>query len=85
VQEAAVIGMPDERWGERPLAIVAPTQAWKDRLTPEELKAHMLTFVEKGALTSWAVPDQYVMVDEIPKTSVGKLDKKILRSQHVGA
>jgi len=82
VQEAAVIGMPDETWGERPLAIVAPTQAYKDKLTPEMLKAHMEEFVEQGKLTKWAVPDLYVMVDEIPKTSVGKLDKKILRSQH---
>ncbi len=85
VQEAAVIGMPDERWGERPLAIVAPTQAWKDKLTPEELKAHMAKFVENGTITNWAVPDQFVLVDEIPKTSVGKLDKKILRSQHTEA
>ncbi len=85
VQEAAVIGMPDERWGERPLAIVAPTQAWKDKLTPEELKAHMAKFVENGTINNWAVPDQFVLVDEIPKTSVGKLDKKILRSQHTEA
>jgi fatty-acyl-CoA synthase len=82
VQEAAVIGMPDERWGERPLAIITPTQAYKDKLTPEALKAHLAQFVEKGVITNWSVPDQFVMVDEIPKTSVGKLDKKILRSRH---
>ena len=37
---------------------------------------------EEGKVTKWAVPDLYVLVDEIPKTSVGKLDKKILRAQH---
>jgi acyl-CoA synthetase (AMP-forming)/AMP-acid ligase II len=66
----------------RPLAIIAPTDAWKETLTPEALKAHLDRYVEEGKITNWAVLDLYVMVDEIPKTSLDKLDKKLLRTQH---
>jgi len=84
VQEAAVIGIPDERWGERPLAIVVPRQGYKDKLTSETLKGHLDTFVQEGAITKWSVPESYVFVDEIPKTSVGKIDKKVLRMRYGG-
>jgi fatty-acyl-CoA synthase len=82
VLEAAVIGTPDERWGERPLAIVVPREGFKDKLTAEGLKAFMMTYVEKGVVNNWAVPDKYLIVAEIPKTSVGKIDKKILRTRY---
>lgn len=85
VMEAAVIGIPDPKWEERPLAIVVPRPDYKETLTAEMLKAHMMGFVDKGVLTKWAVPDSYVLVDEIPKTSVGKIDKKVLRSRFAQA
>lgn len=82
VLEAGVIGIPDEKWGERPLAIVVPQEGYKGKLTPEDLKAHLQKFVEDGVITDWSVPEDYVFVDELPKTSVGKIDKKVLRSRY---
>jgi fatty-acyl-CoA synthase len=83
VAEAAVIGMPDETWGERPLAIVVPRKEFKDKLTAEVLKAHVTRYAAEGVITDWSVPDNYLFVDEIPKTSVGKIDKKVLRSRYI--
>jgi fatty-acyl-CoA synthase len=84
VKEAAVIGIPNEKWGERPLAIILPVEAYKGKLTGEALKAHLQQFVDQGVITDWSVPDDYAFVDDLPMTSVGKIDKKILRSRHGG-
>jgi fatty-acyl-CoA synthase len=74
VLEAAVIAVPNERWGERPLACVVPE---KDaNLTLEELRDHLSDRVAK-----WWLPDELAIVDEVPRTSVGKFDKKVLRRQ----
>ena len=75
VRETAVIAAPDERWGERPLACVVrvPGQS----VTPEELRAHLADRVVK-----WWLPEQWAFVDEVPRTSVGKHDKKLLRARH---
>lgn len=82
VLEASVIGVPDEKWGERPLAIIVPREGFKNQLTPAELRAHLGKYVESGVITNWSVPEDFVFVDEIPRTSVGKHDKKLLRSQY---
>jgi len=71
VLEAAVIAVPDERWGERPLAVLVPLDGEHD---PQALNAYLLEHFPKFWL-----PDAYVVVDEIPKTGVGKMDKKVLR------
>ncbi len=82
VLEAGVIGVPDQKWGERPLAIVVPRQGYQGSLSADMLKEHLNKFVQEGLITDWSVPDKYVFVEELPKTSVGKIDKKVLRSRY---
>jgi fatty-acyl-CoA synthase len=74
VREAAVVGVPDKRWDERPLACVV-TEDGKD-VSPEDL----CSFLE-GRVSRWWIPERWAFVKEIPKTSVGKFDKKVLRAQ----
>jgi len=81
VQEAAVIGVPDAKWGERPLAIVALREEYRGKISADDLKQHLSQYVEEGKITDWAIPEEYSFVDELPKTSVGKLDKMMLRKQ----
>jgi fatty-acyl-CoA synthase len=79
VSEAAVVGMPDETWGERPYALVTIKAELAGKVSEEELKSFFKSFVAAGSISKWGVPDRIVMVDAIPKTSVGKLDKKEIR------
>ena len=79
VLESAAIGIPDEKWGERPLLIVTLKAEYRGKVTAKELKKFMQKFAEQGKLPKYGVPDLYRIVDQIPKTSVGKLDKKELR------
>jgi fatty-acyl-CoA synthase len=81
VQECAVIGVPDARWGERPMAFVV-RQAGSD-VDAEKIRAQLMTHVEAQRLSKFAVPeaDRIAFVAEIPKTSVGKIDKKLLRGK----
>jgi fatty-acyl-CoA synthase len=74
VKEAAVIAMPDERWAERPLACVVVEEGAE--LSFEELREHLSSRVAK-----WWLPDRLAIVEEVPKTSVGKFDKKVLRKR----
>ena len=74
VMEAAVIAKPDERWTERPLACIVCREG--TRPTTEELRAHLEPLVAK-----WWLPDEFAFIEAVPKTSVGKFDKKVLRSQ----
>jgi fatty-acyl-CoA synthase len=75
VAEAAVIGVPDEKWDERPLVAVVPAQG--EQISAAELRDFLIDKVAK-----WQLPDYWAFVDEIPKTSVGKFDKKQLRTDH---
>jgi fatty-acyl-CoA synthase len=75
VIEAAVIGIPDDRWDERPLACVVLEDGAET--TPGDLRAHLEPLVAK-----WWIPEYWTFIKEVPKTSVGKYDKKVLRARH---
>lgn len=81
VSEVAVIGVPDPRWSERPLAIVVP-KAGFEALTECSVKAHVKTFSDRGQISQWAVPERVMFQTSLEKTSVGKLDKKTLRQRY---
>lgn len=71
VKEATVVAVPDEKWLERPLACVVPSRSG---VTEQQLRDHLA-----GSFTRWMIPDQILLVQDVPKTSVGKYDKKRVR------
>ncbi|WP_040786747.1 long-chain fatty acid--CoA ligase [Nocardia pneumoniae] len=73
VSEAAVIGVPDQVWDERPLVAVVLSDG--AQVTPRDLRAHLTSSFAK-----WQLPEHWTFIDEVPKTSVGKFDKKQLRA-----
>ncbi|WP_448566335.1 long-chain fatty acid--CoA ligase [Thermus sp.] len=75
VREAAVVAIPHPRWQERPLAVVVPRG---EEPTPEELNGHLL----QAGFAKWQLPDAYVFVEEIPRTSAGKFLKRALRERY---
>ena len=74
ITEAAVIGIPDEKWGERPIACVVVGDGGE--LSAEDVLEHLRPRVAK-----WQLPDRVEFIDEVPKTSVGKFSKKTLRER----
>jgi fatty-acyl-CoA synthase len=77
VLEAAVIAVTHPKWQERPLACVVPKPEYKDNLTKAEIFEHLRSRFDK-----MYIPDDIVFIDAVPKTSVGKFDKKLLRAQY---
>ncbi len=77
VAEAAVIAIAHPKWQERPLACVSLKPEYRGRVSKEELSAFLADRVPK-----WWIPDDFVFIDEVPKTSVGKFSKKTLREQY---
>jgi fatty-acyl-CoA synthase len=75
VLEAAVVGVPDERWQERPLAVVVVRQGTS--VSADQLRTFLADKVVR-----WWLPERWTFVDEIPRTSVGKYDKKTIRSRY---
>jgi fatty-acyl-CoA synthase len=82
VSEAAVIAVPDEKWGERPAAMVVLKADYKNQVTEEGLMAFYQSFVDQGKLPKYGLPNRIDIVDSIPKTSVGKISKKDIRKMY---
>jgi fatty-acyl-CoA synthase len=74
VAEAAVVAVPDETWGERPLACVVPSAGAE--VTLERVREHL-----SGTFERWQLPDRLELLDALPRTSVGKIDKRRLRER----
>jgi fatty-acyl-CoA synthase len=78
IAEAAVIAIPHERWGERPLAVLVLREGF--RVSPDELRDHLAAH-----FTKWQLPDRFEFVDEIPRSATGKFNKAALRERFMQA
>lgn len=78
VSEVAVVGIPDEKWSERPYALVVLKEG--EKASENDIKEFLQQFVVSGNINKWAIPTKIDIVDAIPKTSVGKIDKKRIRA-----
>lgn len=76
--------MPHEKWGERPIMLVVLKEDYRGSILEDDLKSFLAEFLEKGVITKWTIPDRIIFVDSLPKTSVGKLYKKVIRQQVSG-
>lgn len=80
VSEVAVIGVANEKWGERPMALVVLKPDAK--LTAEEVQAYVKRFADEGKISKFAVPEEVRFVEQLARTSVGKLNKRVMREQN---
>lgn len=83
ILEAAAIATADERWGERPLLVVTLKPEQAEGIDEEKLLAYMKECAAKGEIPKYGVPDKVMIVDELPKTSVGKLNKRMMRVMYL--
>jgi fatty-acyl-CoA synthase len=77
VLEAAVVAVPDDKWVERPLATVVIAAG--EQISAAELRDHL-----SASVPAWQLPERWSFVTEVPKTSVGKFDKKLIRQRYAG-
>jgi len=82
VSEVAAIGIEDERWGERPMLLVTRSPEVADMISEEDILKVIRQRVDIGELSKWATPERIEFVSELPRTSVGKLDKKAMRANY---
>ena len=75
VLEACVVGVPDPKWDERPLATVVLREG--ATATPDELREFLA-----GKVAKWQLPERWAFIEAVPKTSVGKFDKKRVRADY---
>jgi fatty-acyl-CoA synthase len=79
VSKAAVIAVKDDKWGERPLAVLVLVNAFVEAICSEDIRTYLNAYVSRGEISRFAVPDRVVFVDGLPETSLGKIDKRKLR------
>ena len=84
VAEVAAIGLPDPKWGERPCLVIATRPGIAPATVEAGVRAAVAQAVAGGHLSQWAHPDRVEFVEALPKTSVGKLDKKVMRARYAG-
>ncbi|WP_244423746.1 fatty acid--CoA ligase [Rhizobium sp. CF122] len=82
VSQAAVIGVKDDKWGERPLALVVRDVLTGGDLSDTLIKSHLKAFADAGVISKYGIPDMILFVDALPKTSVGKFNKNELREKY---
>jgi len=80
VSEVAVVGVPDAKWSERPYAMAVLKK--DEDVAVEDIQRFLHKFVETGTINKWAIPSRIDFVEAIPKTSVGKIDKKRIRAEY---
>ena len=82
VSEAAAIGVPDPKWGERPLILAVLKPEFVGKVTGDDIRSFLADFAAAGKIPKYGVPDTVQIVKEIPKTSVGKINKLELRKRY---
>ncbi|MGC9050336.1 long-chain-fatty-acid--CoA ligase [Pyrobaculum sp.] len=82
VAQVAVVGVPHEKWGERPVAVVVLKPGAS--ATEQDIIKHLEKFVEAGKIPKWWLPDKVIFTTQLPLTGTGKIDKKVLREQYKG-
>ena len=82
VSEVAVIGVKDEKWGERPKALVVLKSDRSGTLAADDLKAFIKTYADRGIISRYGIPQDIVFIESLIKTSVGKLNKSALREAY---
>ncbi len=82
VNEVAVVGIADDKWGERPLAMVVLKNNFQNSVSETDIQNFCMKFVEKGLIPKYGVPSKIIFTTEIPKTSVGKISKKDIRAEY---
>jgi fatty-acyl-CoA synthase len=82
ISRAAVIAVKDEKWGERPLVLVTLLPEFVGKIGKDDIRAQVASYVQKGLISKFAVPERILFVDSLPLTTVGKIDKKQLRDTY---
>jgi acyl-CoA synthetase (AMP-forming)/AMP-acid ligase II len=80
VDIAAIIGKPDEKYGERPIAIIKPRTS--TQITQEEIIQYLRKAADNGRIAKWWIPEQIIIVEDIPLTSTGKINKLYLKQKY---
>ena len=82
VSEAAVIGIKDAKGGERPLALIVRNPKARTPVIEDAIKADPKPYVDRGVISKFGIPQRIHFIEQLPKTSVGKVDKKVLRQRY---